>query len=53
MLNSITMQALDADLVVFMLLPPLWILQTFIKAAIANEEFSYLVGGCKFVRKAY
>ena len=53
MLHSITLQVLDAELLVLMLMPALWILQTFIKAAPSNEEFSILVGGCKFVRKTY
>jgi hypothetical protein len=53
MLHSITLQVLDAVLVVLMLLPTIWSLQTFITAAPSNEGFSLLVVGYKFVRKAY
>ena len=28
-------------------------IQTFIKVVPSNEEFSFFVGGCKFVRKAF
>ena len=47
------LQVIHAALVVSMLLPVLWSLQTFIKAAPSDKGFSDLVDGCKFVRKMY
>jgi len=53
MLRSVTVKVLEAALVVLMLLPAVWTLQTFINGAPCKKGNSGPLGGWRFVRKVF